>query len=239
MKLEYADYTDCGKRGNNEDRHRIQITPDSMLAVVADGLGGHANGEVASKLVVDTIFDALQEQKIDEETLIYAIIKASDLIRDASIAGHSTVAALWIRDHYGVAAHVGDSRIYQFRDGRIIFQSTDHSMVQMAVLVGELEPDAMRHHKDRNKLFRVLGEENESPKVDSAELSIQPGDRFLLCSDGFWEPVREEDMLHMIQKTATAEQWLEAMKKIVISAQDPRQDNNTAVCIIAKKTEIS
>lgn len=239
VKIEYADYTDCGKRGNNEDCHRIQITPDSTLAVVADGLGGYANGEVASKIAVDTIFDALQDKRIDEETLIYAIIKASDFIRDASIGGYSTAAALWIGDHDGVAAHVGDSRIYQFRDGRIIFQSTDHSAVQMAVLVGELEPDALRHHKNRNRLFRVLGKENESPKADSTELSIQPGDRFLLCSDGFWEPVTEEDMLRTIQETADAEQWLEAMKKIVTSARNPRQDNYTAVCIVAKKDEIS
>lgn len=234
MRFEYADYTDPGKRGNNEDCHGVQVSSDSALAVVADGLGGHANGEIASKIAVDTIFEALHGQQIDEDTLISAVIQASDRIRDAAISGHTTVASLWAKDHYGVAIHVGDSRIYQFRDGKIIFQSMDHSAVQMAVLVGELEPDAVRHHRDRNKLFRVLGEENAEPKVDSTELEVQPGDRFLLCSDGFWEPVTEEDMLKTIGKTDTAEQWLEAMKKIVTSVQDPRQDNFTAICILTK-----
>lgn len=75
----------------------------------------------------------------------------------------------------------------------------------MAVLVGELISDAVRHYNDRNKVFRVLGEDGEKSQVDSAELVIQPGDKVLLCSDGFLEPVLEEDMIQIIAETDTAE----------------------------------
>lgn len=231
MKYQYASYTDIGKRGNNEDSLGLQRRKNSLLAVVADGLGGHANGEVASRIAVDTILRELRDKPVDEEELACAMLKASEEICGARISGHTTAAALWLEEDYAVAAHVGDSRIYQFREGKIIFQSLDHSAVQMAVLVGELEPEAVRHHKDRNKIFRVLGEEDEPPRVDSTELTVKPGDRFLLCSDGFWEPVTEEAMLQTLGQKETPESWLEAMKGIVEDAQDPKQDNNTAVCI--------
>lgn len=230
----FSSYSDVGTRENNEDSLDIQIRDGALLAVVADGLGGCENGELASRMAVETIFQELESQQCDEEVLAYSLIHASQAILDAHTSGQTTVAALWLNGNQGAEAHVGDSRVYQFRNGRILFQSEDHSLVQMAVNVGELSSDALRHHKDRNKLFRVLGEENETPKVDSAELEILPGDRFLLCSDGFWEPVTEEAMLRTLAETDTAEQWLEAMKQIVADARDPRQDNNTAICIFAE-----
>lgn len=232
MIFSFSSYSDVGSRENNEDSLDIQIREGTLLAVVADGLGGCENGELASRVAVESIFRELEGQQCDEEVLAYSLIHASQAILDARINGQTTAVLLWLDKNQGAEAHVGDSRIYQFRNGRIIFQSEDHSLVQMAVNVGELSPDALRHHKDRNKLFRVLGEENETPKVDSAELEVRSGDRFLLCSDGFWEPVTEEDMLRTMVETDTAEQWLEAMKQIVVNAHDPKQDNNTAICIV-------
>lgn len=233
MNFQYSSYTDIGMRTNNEDSLGTHKNGNSLIAVVADGLGGHANGEIASKLAVDALLEYIEKKEIDEDELLYAILNASDVICKADINGHTTIAALWLKESYAVAAHVGDSRIYQFRDGKIIFQSVDHSVVQMAVLIGELEPDAVRHHKDRNKVFRVLGEYGEKPKVDSTELNIQPGDRFLLCSDGFWEPVLEADMIRTITETDTVEHWLNAMRQIIEYIQDPKQDNNSAICIMA------
>lgn len=234
LVFSFSSYSDVGTRENNEDSLDIQIREGTLLAVVADGLGGCENGELASRVAVESIFRELEGQQCDEEVLAYSLIHASQAILDARINGQTTAVLLWLDNNQGAEAHVGDSRIYQFRNGRIIFQSEDHSLVQMAVNVGELSPDALRHHKDRNKLFRVLGEENETPKVDSAELEVRSGDRFLLCSDGFWEPVTEEEMLRTLAESDTAEQWLEAMKQIVADARDPRQDNNTAICIFAE-----
>lgn len=234
MDYQYSVYTDIGKRGNNEDSLGVSASGSALLAIVADGLGGHAGGEIASQLAVDEITDFVDGKDFDEDELLYAILNASDVICAKAAFAHTTLAALWLKEGSAVAAHVGDSRIYQFRGGEIIFQSVDHSLVQMAVRLGELPPDALRHHKDRNKVFRVLGEVGEKPKIDSTELSVLPGDRFLLCSDGFWEPVTEDDMLRTLAETSTAGEWLDSMRRIVLAAADPKQDNNTAVCIIAK-----
>lgn len=234
MTISYASYSDIGSRENNEDALGIHAQDQTLLAVVADGLGGQDNGELASRLAVDTIIQELTDKELDEEALAYSLIHASDAIRESQTGGQTTAVALWLNDTQGAAAHVGDSRIYQFRDGRIIFQSVDHSLVQMALMVGELSADEVRHHKDRNKLFRVLGEQKEEARTDSAELTVSPGDRFLLCSDGFWEPVTEKDMLRTLQDTETPRQWLDAMRQIVESARNPKQDNYSAICIFVK-----
>lgn len=232
--FEVAYYTDIGKRERNEDSVGVTQHENSLLAVVADGVGGHVNGKTASLLAVDTLIKDFLPQEMDEDVLGYQVLKANAQILAADNAGQSTIAVLWAEGSHAIAAHVGDSRVYQFRDGKIIFQTVDHSAVQMAVLTGELEPEALRHHKDRNKIFRALGDPTEAPKIDSSELTVSSGDRFLLCSDGFWEPVTEEKMVEALQDSDTAEQWLEALKAPVASAQDPKQDNYTAICIFVK-----
>ena len=231
MRLQYAEYTNIGKRSSNEDSLGVFENDGSFFAIVADGLGGYTNGEVASQIALRTISSELMDKSVDEDELAYAIIRASEICR-AGTTGKTTVATLWISNGYAVAANVGDTRIYQFRDGDIIYQSVDHSVVQMAVLVGELSPDAIRNHKDRNVLFRVLGED-ETPKVDSTQLVVKPGDRFLLCSDGFGGPVIEDAMTKLGLETSSAQEWLDSMVLVVEETNSPTQDNYSAICILA------
>lgn len=230
MKYTYACYSDIGKRTNNEDSYNILQNENALIAIVADGLGGHKNGEVASQIASEQIPQSLIGKVLDEDEMGYAIWEASNTIYETKSSACTTVAALWIENGSAIAAHVGDSRIYQFRSGRIIYQSEDHSLVQVEIALGNLPPAACRHHKDRNKVYRVLGEEDK-PKVDTCELKIQSGDCFLLCSDGYWEPVTEEDMLTCLGSSSTPEAWLEAMNAIVSNADNPKQDNNTAIAI--------
>jgi len=234
MDLSISYYSAKGKRQNNEDAVSVLEGSRNVLAIVADGLGGHEDGEVASNQAVVTMNRVLQPQALDEDALIDGIQLASQEIcqlRDPQNTMRTTVAALWLNDYSAIAANVGDSRIYQFRDGQIIYQSVDHSVAQMAVLVGELEKESIRTSKDRNKLIRVLGDETV-PKVDSQILSIRAGDRFLLCSDGFWEPVTEDMMCSTLAACETAPQWLTAMRDLVEKANKPNQDNHTAIAIV-------
>ena len=234
MEISISYYTARGKRQNNEDAVSLLEGSNSLLAVVADGLGGHEAGEVASNHAVATLNRLLQAQTPEEDDLIDAIQQANQEIyemQNAQSHMRTTVAALWLGDYRTIAANVGDSRIYQFRNGRIVYQSTDHSVAQMAVLVGEVEKSELRRSKDRNKLIRVVGEANP-PKVDCVELTVQAGDRFLLCSDGFWEPVTEERMLETMASSATAQQWLRLMRQEVECANNPTQDNHTAITLI-------
>ncbi len=234
MNISVAHSSDIGTRKNNEDAVAIHECRNGLLALVADGLGGHADGEKASNLATAVISQQLLDKRPNEADLVDAVQSASNRIFDAR-EGKSdmktTIAALWIGDYIGFAANVGDSRIYQFRNNKIVYQSVDHSVAQMAVLVGEMSPEEIRSSPDRNKLIRALGNET-APKVDCKCIPVQKGDRFLLCSDGFWEPVCEQIMLYTARETATAKEWLEKMKQVVVDAQSPGQDNYTAITVI-------
>jgi serine/threonine protein phosphatase PrpC len=234
MTFTYASYSEIGMRDNNEDACAVQLDSTSLVAIVADGVGGHINGEIASNLAVKKIPLYLAGCEFDEDELGYAILKAHTNICETHSSACTTVAALWLSGNKAIAAHVGDSRIYQFRNGNVLFQSEDHSLVQVQISLKQLPKDACRNHRDRNKVYNVLGDEKERPTVSIQELDIQPGDRFLLCSDGFWEPVTEELMLSTIDRCPNACDWLEAMKVVVSNANNPKQDNHTAVVICAK-----
>lgn len=233
MTTDIAFYTDQGKRDNNEDTVTVAETSKSIIAIVADGLGGHSDGEIASQQAVDTIRRLLSDCEPDEDIIIDAIQDASKNIFSMHSSGGTmltTVAVLWLGNDSAIVANVGDTRIYQFRNGEIIYQSLDHSKAQMAVLVGKLLPHQIRQSKDRNRLIRVLGT-SDAPKVDCRSLDIRPGDRFLLCSDGFWEPVSEEKMKITMSESETSEQWLGLMQQVVEHAQNPLQDNNSAIAL--------
>lgn len=224
-------YTNKGKRDINEDSLDICQNNESCLAIVADGLGGHENGEVASHIAVDSVINFLANKEFDEDELLYALIFANDQIIKANISGHSTAAALWINDDTAFAGHVGDTRIYQFRDDKIVFQSVDHSIVQLSVLVGDLSIDDLRNHKDRNKLYRVLGDPATDLKPSSDEVGVRSGDHFLLCSDGFWEVITESIMLETLSRSSSPQSWLDEMVRIIETVDAPKQDNYTAICI--------
>ena len=232
MEFDISAYSHIGNRENNEDSLGTLSGEHFRVAVVADGVGGHQRGEVASQEAVRYILNAVDGGP-EGTNLVETIAGASRSVSEIA-GGYTTVAALWLSDDQALAAHVGDSRVYQFRDGTVLYQSLDHSDVMMAVLMGELPPEAPRTHPNRNRIFRALGLPGEDIKVDSQRLDIRPGDRFLLCSDGFWEPVWEKDMLRTMARTETAEDWLSQMRAIVDQARDPAQDNHTAIAIIAK-----
>lgn len=237
MDIGISYYTATGKRQNNEDAVSLLEGSKGLLAIVADGLGGHEAGEVASSTAVSAMNRILQRRIPDEDELIDAIHQVNREIYEMQNPRQqmrTTLAVLWMGDHCVLAANVGDSRIYQFRNGKIIYQSIDHSVAQLAVLVGELDQNEIRSSKDRNKLIRVLGDA-KSPKVDSEELEIQPGDRFLLCSDGFWEPVTEAFMLETAGESQTARQWLQLMRQEIERANNPMQDNHTAIAMIVNE----
>lgn len=236
MNISISYYSATGKRSNNEDSVSILESNRGTLAIVADGLGGHADGEVASRQAVTTMNQMLHNEMPDEDLLTDAVQQASReiaRISDPARPMHTTVAALWVGNYDAITANVGDTRIYQFRDGKIVYQSLDHSVAQMAVLVGEMEQEEIRTSKDRNRLIRVLGD-GTTPKVDCENLSVRQGDRFLLCSDGFWEAVTEGDMIATAAQTDTAQDWLAMMQRIVENVDNPGQDNHTAIALIIK-----
>ncbi|MCX6503379.1 MAG: protein phosphatase 2C domain-containing protein [Microbacterium sp.] len=176
-------------RSNNQDSGYA----GSNLFVVADGMGGHAGGDVASSLAISRIADldrpfastseaenALRQSITDTATDIIDTVR----IRPELAGMGTTVSALLMVDDYAVIAHIGDSRIYLFRDGALTQITTDHTFVQRLVDSGRITPEEARYHPRRSVLMRVLGDMDPDPEVDTFIMPTKPGDRWLLCSDG-------------------------------------------------------
>jgi protein phosphatase len=176
-------------RSNNQDSGYS----GSNLFVVADGMGGHAGGDVASSLAIVELqpLDRTYESTADaERTLRGAVSDAAESLIDTvharpELAGMgTTVSAIIMVDDYAVIAHIGDSRIYLFRDDALTQITTDHTFVQRLVDSGRITPEEARYHPRRSVLMRVLGDMDPNPELDTFIMPTQPGDRWLLCSDG-------------------------------------------------------
>ena len=229
--LSTASYTDTGGRPENEDSVRqARRGEDRLCLVVADGLGGHGGGAQASAAAADTI---CQEWGGDADSealkrLVRMGHEAVTAIQTPQCAMKSTVAVLEVDGSRAAWAHVGDSRLYHFADGKLVFQTRDHSASQIAVYMGEITVDQIRFHEDRNRVLRALGQD-EAPVVEAREVDLSPGRHaFLLCSDGFWEYVLEDEMAADLAAAADPLDWLARMRSRLIRRVPADNDNNTA-----------
>ncbi len=184
--------TDTGKvRPSNQDA-LLETTGPYAVFAVADGMGGHRGGNVASAMAVDCLSEIDTRQCPDEEKLKAAFDRANRLIwerqrRDMSLSGMgTTLTALWEGDDHVLLGHVGDSRAYLFRDGTLRQVSDDHSLVGELMRTGVLSPEDARTYPYRNIVTRAVGTD-EKLKSDILRADKKPGDRWLLCSDGLTE----------------------------------------------------
>lgn len=227
--MEFATLSTPGGRKINEDRLLVQQSANTFLAAVADGLGGHGNGDLAAEQALQVLGQLLADRAPQRNALTDAAAEANRQIMQ-QCTGKTTLALLWGDKSTALAAHIGDSRIYHFRDAQILYQSQDHSVTQLAVAVGEITEDEIRGHVDRNKLIRAMGSpEGGIPELHPLELS--PGDGLLLCTDGFWELILESEMIDTYKNTTTAQSWLTAMEQMVVRRQTPQSDNCSAVVL--------
>lgn len=232
--MDSAFYSDIGGRSCNEDSVIIKSARnDKVLAVVADGLGGHGGGQIASAIATETVAGGWNGTSTPE-SLSELIQKAHRKILSGQTSGRkmkSTVAVLSLTGRHMDWAYVGDSRLYHFTDGKLVFQTRDHSASQIAVLMGQIAPEQIRFHEDRSRIFRALGQEG-SLNVDAQSGSLSPGNHaFLLCSDGFWEYVYESEMEDTLAQSASVAEWLKKMRAILAARIPGDNDNNTAAAI--------
>lgn len=231
--LKTAIYTNPGGRESNEDSARVRQWAGSVCAVVADGLGGHGGGDRASALAADLVSEDW-DGSIATETLSRLIQQAHEAIlpmQTRRCAMKTTIVALTARPDLAAWAHVGDSRLYHFVDGRLVFQTKDHSASQIAVVLGQITPAQIRFHEDRNRVFRALGQDGPL-NVEVHEEPLSAGfHAWLLCTDGFWEYVLEEEMQADLAVSKSPEQWLDRMSQRLKKRAKPDNDNNTAVAV--------
>lgn len=236
MTFIHDSYTAVGGRKNNEDALIISQRDPALLYVVADGLGGHDSGELASEIAVNEIKEIFDSDPNSFDP-ISAIQSANTKILQEQINTglkmKTTIVLAYINNDQIVFAHVGDSRAYAFKDKSIMYQSVDHSASQMAVSIGEITADQIRNHEDRNVLTRALGV-SENIKVDVVSVPCSQVDAMILCTDGFWEYVYEEDMLKTLSSSKNPDVWLYKMREVLCKNISVGNDNNTAITIMKR-----
>lgn len=238
MNITYGMLTNKGERAVNEDFLDVSITPERLAFILCDGLGGHGNGDIASRFVTEQVKAALEQNKTVEESIQHA----QDALLEKQIAEHAgnsmktTVTCLVLAGDQARFAHVGDSRVYYFEKTKYMLRSQDHSVPQMLVNRGDIKEKDIRHHEDRSRLLRVMGTEWDRPKYQVVEgIKLTKRSSFLLCSDGFWELIDEKQMSKTLKKADSPQQWLAAMEEIVLAnGKGTNMDNYSAIAVFVR-----
>lgn len=244
LKLWVAGFTDKGRiRANNEDSFLLEeIKGDkrgisAMLAVVADGMGGQDFGEVASQAAVATFHrktGSLGRMDSAREWLgcVARDANAEVLRQHAALnvsngMGSTLIAGLFYNDRLAIA-NVGDSRAYLLRQGQLKRLTRDHSLMEIMVEKGLIQPEEVYTHPRRGEISRFLGQGNDV-EADTDEIIVQPSDIIVFCSDGLWEMVRDPDIAAILEAYNDPAQ---AVNKLIAAAnQAGGVDNITAVVV--------
>ncbi|MDQ4046241.1 MAG: protein phosphatase 2C domain-containing protein, partial [Actinomycetota bacterium] len=237
--MRYAARSDVGRvRAKNDDSAYV----GRHLAVVADGMGGHAGGDVASAAtVLDMIHLDTDAYDGDAGTVLADEIQTansllSELVHiNPKLAGMgTTVTALLLAEGKLHFAHIGDSRAYRLRNGEFEQISVDHTFVQRLIDEGRLRPEEAETHPHKNVLMRVLGDVDASPELDLATLDVEPGERWLLCSDGL-NYVAGHVVERTVRETQDIHECVETLVDLTLKAGAP--DNVTVIMLeIAEET---
>jgi serine/threonine protein phosphatase PrpC len=239
LNLASAAFSARGARDYNEDRLGIADDGNGYWAL-ADGLGGHRGGARAAEIAVEAGLASLENSATPrlEDRLKQAVSEANARIRALQRveAGNaqmrSTVVLLGIDADDMVWAHTGDSRLYHFRDGRLVWRTRDHSVVQLLVSAGEIAESDMTKHPERSRLISCLGGDNSL--LISAKAAGSPprlGDVLLLASDGMWEHFEGWQLEAALARCGDPQAFLTLLATQVGEAMHPTQDNYTAIAV--------
>src|SRR5450432_1498532 len=248
----YGLSTDIGMvRGNNQDSMyamfgtstSAESQPDFGLFIVADGMGGHHDGELASAVAIRTIAEFMAEnfyiqllkrslpegeRPVLSEVLAEAVQKANQAVSEEIPEGGTTVTVAAILSDLVYIAHVGDSRAYLITVEGIEQITRDHSLVQRLIELDQLTPEEAASHPQRNVLYRAIGQ-SENLEIDAVTRRLPPGSRLLICSDGLWNQIGEANLLQIVQASKTPQ---EACDQLIMVANDRGGPDNITVVII-------
>lgn len=241
--MNYELFTNPGSREINEDRIGLAMHGDSYCFVVADGLGGHGNGEVAAQKAMDAVCGHFLEFGYSDDFFDMAYQKAQKAIikeQEEQLAFSkmkTTLVILILHEGKAYISHVGDSRAYVFKNNKLKKRTIDHSVPQMLALSGNIKEQEIRFHPDRNRLMRVMGIKGEEPRYETeVPLKMNQVQAFLLCTDGFWEFIDEATMEKLLRQSTSAKEWIEKMEtEIKGNGIGKEMDNFTAAVIFMDK----
>jgi PPM family protein phosphatase len=240
LEYEAAGASDQGRtRKSNEDFYGLSLNNRAGAGnfVVCDGMGGAAAGEVASRMAVEAMLHAMSQSPLTRETFQEAVSVANHSVhrsaeQNPARAGMgTTLVAMATRDHRAWVAHVGDSRCYRFRHGELERLTHDHSLVDEQVRLGQLTPAQAETSPMRNVITRAVGTQ-EAVDADVIEFVVQPGDLYLLASDGLMREIDDEQIAEILLASGELE---ETCAQLIAAANEAGgRDNITCVLVRAR-----
>ena len=237
--LRYALISETGDRSLNEDAIRVASVANKHCFIVCDGLGGHDRGDVAARMAANTFADELCFADNLADFLPHAFNQAQRKIvgKQKEIQVKSkmkTTAVVLVTDEkMAYVGHIGDSRFYGFtKDGQYI-RTLDHSIPQILVNSQTIEEKDIRNHPSRNMLLKVIGDHYDETMLELHDpFLLDDYSAFLLCSDGFWELIQEEQMISLLHSSVSPQEWLDQMLQIVEQrGASIKMDNYSAIAI--------
>jgi len=242
MKFTIYQNSRQGPRPYNQDRLAYSYSKDSLLLVLADGMGGHRHGEVAAQLAIKTLTDAFQRLakpllNSPAKFLTDHIQQVHDMIENVTQSENlvesprTTIVVAVIQRGYLYCAHVGDSRLYHFRGDHLLYRTEDHSIVQSLYNKGMISREEMATHPYRNKIYNCVGGETP-PQIDlSDRIELAEGDTILLCTDGLWGALSDTEIKNVLNKTVDVSEATKTLLDAAESAADKHGDNLSAISV--------
>ena len=258
MTMDYYSFTNIGGRDENQDSVGQAVSDDRGIFVVADGLGGHSHGSQASAAVVEAMLQGWEETRVPGtagaaeapaadadsatdadpfQTALRTWVEAANAAvlavqAEVNATCKSTVVALAIEGSHAAWANTGDSRLYYIHDGEFARITDDHSVAYAKYRSGEITRAQIATDEDQPALLRVLGGQTRwEPDLGGAGV-LSMGDAFLLCTDGLWEHIRDEEILVDCLKAASAREWAELMLLRVVSRLPGNHDNLSLITVM-------
>lgn len=235
MIWQFASALAMGDRNEQQDRVAVLHSEenDSHLLVVADGMGGHEGGAIAAQTVIDIASSHFNNgmdeapKEFLEKICFDAHDKISELAGNYASAPGSTCVILYLKGDEAYCIHAGDSRLYQYNDGSLIYKTADHSMAELVKEHGAYLKDDSNYSTSQNQLYMCLGGTN-TLKPDFHASKVKAGDFFVLCSDGFWDQL---DVGEVFAGTSSAAMDLEHTEHLVQMASQQGQGKSDNVCL--------
>jgi serine/threonine protein phosphatase PrpC len=243
MQIEYSKISVLGDRKDNQDRAAVVASDDAALMLVFDGMGGHSDGaraaETGMKVVMD-LFVAAPQPIFDPQGFLYrALSRAHDEVVgigkdvDIDFRPRATCAICLIQENGSYWAHIGDSRIYQVRDGSVLKRSRDHSHVEVLIQEGAISEEEAQDHPMRNFVECCIGGDAPVPDMSITGLmALQQGDVLLACSDGLWSGLKDNEMAQIgAPGENNLAENLKSLSKAALEVNSPHSDNTTGTAL--------
>jgi serine/threonine protein phosphatase PrpC len=243
LRIEYADLSLIGDREDNQDRATVAVNDKAALLVVIDGMGGHSDGSRAADTALKSLLESFHQATLPLfDPIGFMHLSLSRAHDEVALLGlgqsidarpRATIAICLVQEGASYWAHVGDSRIYWIRRGKVQTRTRDHSHVELLLREGKITEEEVSTHPMRNFVECCLGGDPAIPEMSiSGRHVLEPGDVMLLCTDGIWANLRDEDIAAFFRDDPqNLRAWLEALGRRAVQASAPFSDNSTAAVL--------